>query len=260
MVKKKHPIYFVITSANPRLLRHGESCDYMLSSFKHRNKNKIQKIHLLIIMKTPLLYHLKQTSWQSMDKWRSFRTSKFTLMLGLSGLKFFSISPQTHKDQTSEKIEGNSKFYLQRIIKTPLVYHFKLILWKSMHNWRSFKTSKVQRLLLCYQGWNFSKSTNTLRTNFWPKKKKKKIISPQTLRSNFWKKWNKIQKFIPCESFKPFCLIIKSKLHVNQCINEEVLGLQSSLLCYQDWNFSKSTSALKSDLKKKIIIIIIKKL
>ena len=31
------------TSANPRLLRHGESCDYMLSSFKHRNKNKIQK-------------------------------------------------------------------------------------------------------------------------------------------------------------------------------------------------------------------------
>ena len=48
--------------ANPRLLCHGESCDYMLSSFKHGNKNKIQKIHLLIIMKTPLLYNLKQTS------------------------------------------------------------------------------------------------------------------------------------------------------------------------------------------------------
>ena len=28
-----------IASANPRLLRHGESCDYTLSSFKHRNKN-----------------------------------------------------------------------------------------------------------------------------------------------------------------------------------------------------------------------------
>ena len=30
------------TSANPRLQRHGESCDYMLSSFMHRNKNKIK--------------------------------------------------------------------------------------------------------------------------------------------------------------------------------------------------------------------------
>ena len=36
-------IPLVITSANPRLLHHGESCDYMLSSFKHRNKNEIQK-------------------------------------------------------------------------------------------------------------------------------------------------------------------------------------------------------------------------
>ena len=49
---------------------------------------------------------------------------------------------------------------------------------------------------------------------------------------------------------KTFCFIIKSKLHDNPCINE-VLGLPSSLLTYQDWNFSKSTSTLKSDLQKK---------
>ena len=29
----------IITSANPHLLRHRESCDYTLSSFKQRNKN-----------------------------------------------------------------------------------------------------------------------------------------------------------------------------------------------------------------------------
>ena len=31
------------TSVNPRVLRHGENCDYTLSSFKHGNKNEIQK-------------------------------------------------------------------------------------------------------------------------------------------------------------------------------------------------------------------------
>ena len=36
---RKTDRYTYKTSANPRLLRHGESCDYMLSSFKHRNKN-----------------------------------------------------------------------------------------------------------------------------------------------------------------------------------------------------------------------------
>ena len=30
------------TSVNTRVLSHGESSDYTLSSFKHRNKNKIQ--------------------------------------------------------------------------------------------------------------------------------------------------------------------------------------------------------------------------
>ena len=75
-----------LTSANPRLLRHGESCDYMLSSFKHRNKNKIKKKHL-IIMKSSLIYHLKQISRQSMHKWKTFRTCKFTPKV--SGLKYF---------------------------------------------------------------------------------------------------------------------------------------------------------------------------
>ena len=37
--------------------------------------------------------HLKQTSWQSMHKWRSFRTSKFNLML--PGLKFFQVHKHT---------------------------------------------------------------------------------------------------------------------------------------------------------------------
>ena len=36
-------IYILDTSVNPRLLRHEESCDYTLSSFKQRNKNEIQK-------------------------------------------------------------------------------------------------------------------------------------------------------------------------------------------------------------------------
>ena len=51
------------------------------------NKVYLNWIHLLIIMKTPLIYHLKQTSWQSMHKWRSFTTSKFTPKV--SGQKFF---------------------------------------------------------------------------------------------------------------------------------------------------------------------------
>ena len=46
-----------------------------------------KKIKNLGIVKNLLLYHLKPTCWQSMHKWKSFRTSKFTLKL--SGLKFF---------------------------------------------------------------------------------------------------------------------------------------------------------------------------
>ena len=126
------------------MLRHNESCDYKLSSFKDRNKKLNSKIDLLRIIKTPLLHHLQQTSWQSIHTRRSFRISNFS----------------------------------------------------------------------CYQGWNFSKS----KTHQDP-------ISGK-------KKYNEIQKFISWESLKPLCFIIKSKLHDNPCINEEVLGLQSSLLRY----------------------------
>ena len=51
--------------------------------------------------------------------------------------------------------------------------------------------------------------------------------------------------------FFAFCFIAatdaESKLHDNDnpCINEEVLGLKSSLLSYQGWNFSKSTNTLR---------------
>ena len=50
------------------------------------------KIYPLAIIKTLLLYHLKQTSWQSFHKWRSFRTWKFNIMV--PGLIF--LRPQIH--------------------------------------------------------------------------------------------------------------------------------------------------------------------
>ena len=64
------------------------------------------KMHPLIIIKTLLIYHLKQTSRKFMHTWRSFRTSKFTLML--SGLKFIQVYKHT-KIQFLEKIIWNSK-------------------------------------------------------------------------------------------------------------------------------------------------------
>ena len=45
----------------------------------------------------------------------------------------------------------------------------------------------------------------------------------------------------------PFALSFKTIFmnHDNPYINEEVLGLQSSLLCNQGWNISKSTNTLR---------------
>ena len=57
---------------------------------------KIQN-YLLRIFKTSLLRHLKQTSWQSMHKWRSFSTSNS--LLCYQDWIFFS--PQTHQDPIS---------------------------------------------------------------------------------------------------------------------------------------------------------------
>ena len=51
-------------------------------------------------MKTFLLYHLKQTSYHSMHKWRSFRTSNLTPKV--SGMKFFEVHEHT-KIQLLEK-------------------------------------------------------------------------------------------------------------------------------------------------------------
>ena len=51
-------------------------------------------------MKIFLLYHLKQISYHSMHKWKSFKTSKFTPKV--SGLKFFEVHKHT-KFQFLEK-------------------------------------------------------------------------------------------------------------------------------------------------------------
>ena len=61
-------------------------------------------------MKTPLLYHLKQTSWQSMHKWRNFMISKFTLKVGICA-EIFSLSPQTHLDP----ISGENEIKFQKL-------------------------------------------------------------------------------------------------------------------------------------------------
>ena len=73
-------------------------------------------------MKTFLLYHLKQTSYHSMHKWRSFKTSKLTPKV--SWLKFFEVHEHT-KIQFLEKIKWNSKIYPMRTIKIFLFYHLK---------------------------------------------------------------------------------------------------------------------------------------
>ena len=62
----------------------------------------------------------------------------------------------------------NSKIYPLGINKILLLYHLKQTSWQSMHKWRSFRTSKFT-FMPRYQGWIFSKSTNTPRSNFWKK-------------------------------------------------------------------------------------------
>ena len=103
------------------------------------------KIYFLRIMKTPLLYHLNQTSWQSMHKWRSYRTSNFTLMQ--SGLKFSMSTNTLRPNFLKKKIKWKSKIYFLRIMKTPLLYHLNQTSWQYMHKWRSFKTSMFTLML-----------------------------------------------------------------------------------------------------------------
>ena len=140
-----------------------------LKYFKVHEHTKIQflekikwnsKIYPMRTIKILLLYHLKQkSSWQSMHKWRSFRTSNFTLML--SGLNFFQLHKRT-KIQFLEKIKWNSKIYRLRIIKTLLLYHLKQISWQSIHKW-SFRTSKFTPKVSGLKF--FSKSTSTLKSD-----------------------------------------------------------------------------------------------
>ena len=61
--------------------------------------------------------------------------------------------------------KSNSKIHLLIIMKTPLHYHLKQLHDNPCINevWR------IASSLLKYQGWNFSKSTNTLISNFWKK-------------------------------------------------------------------------------------------
>ena len=67
------------------------------------------KNYFLRIIKITLLYHLKQTSWQSMNKW-SFRTSKFTLMP--SGLNFYKSTNTLKSDFSRTKKEKIRKHFL----------------------------------------------------------------------------------------------------------------------------------------------------
>ena len=118
---------------------------------------KNSKIYPLGIIKTLLLYHFKQISWQSMHKWRSFRTSKFTLMI--SGLNFFKVHKHINI-QFLEKVKWNSKIYLLGIMETFLIYHLKQTSWNPCMN---EEVLGLQRSLLRSQGWNFSKSTSRLK-------------------------------------------------------------------------------------------------
>ena len=158
-----------------------------LNFFEVHKQTKIQflekikwnsKIYPLGINKTSLLYHLKETSWQSMYKWRSFRTSKFNFKL--SGLKFFTKSTNALRSNLWKK-----KNYRMGIIETCFIISNKFHDNPCINE----EVLGLQSSLLRYQGWNFSKFTNTLR-------------------SNFWEKWNEIQKFISWESLKPLCFII----------------------------------------------------
>ena len=92
-------------------------------------------------MKTPLLYHLKPTWWQSIHKWRSFRTSKC--------YQGWNFSKYTRAIRTNfwKKIIGNSKIYPLGIMKILLFYHWKPAWWQSMHKWRSFRTSNFTLML-----------------------------------------------------------------------------------------------------------------
>ena len=115
---------------------------YMLSSFKHRKQKWNSKIHLLIIMKTSFLYHLKQTSWQSMHKWRSFTTP--SSLLRYQGWNF-SKSTSTIRFNFWKK--WNSKINLLIIRKTHLLHHLKQTSCQTMHKLRSFQTSKFTLML-----------------------------------------------------------------------------------------------------------------
>ena len=85
-------------------LRHHILMFHMLTGLKFFKVHKHTKIQCLEKIKwnsknfplgiiTLLLYHLKQASWQSMHKWRIFRTSKFTPK---ETRQNFFPSPQTH--------------------------------------------------------------------------------------------------------------------------------------------------------------------
>ena len=128
-------------------------------------------------MKTFSLSHLKQTSYPSMHKWRSFRTSNLTPKV--SGLNFFQVHKRT-KIQFLKKIKWYSKIYLLRIIKTLLLYHLKQTSWQSMHKW-SFRTSK------------FTPKVSGLKF-FWVHKhtkiRFKKIIIQKLEKYFLWKKGN----------------------------------------------------------------------
>ena len=135
-----------------------------------------------------------------MHKWRSFRTSKFTLIYATRAEIF--LSPKHTKIQFLEKIKWNSKIYPLGMMKTPLLYHLKPTWWQSMHKWRSFRTSK------CYQGWNFSKYTRAIRSNFWKKIKWNSKIYPlgimktpllYHLKQTSWQSMHKWNSFRTCK-------------------------------------------------------------
>ena len=82
----------------------SKSTNTLRSNFWKKIKWNL-KIYPLGINKNLLIYHLKQTSWQSMNKWRSFRTSQSSLLC-LSGLNFFQVHKHTNI-QFLEKVNWN---------------------------------------------------------------------------------------------------------------------------------------------------------
>ena len=101
-----------------------------------------------------LLYHLKQTSWQSMHKW-SFRTSKFTLML--SGLKFFWVQKHTKIRFFKKKI---GKYFLGKK-GNGLFFNLKQVSLNSDENWSSYKSLYLE----VTSSWSSTRTT-TIRGYF----------------------------------------------------------------------------------------------